>query len=143
MASRAVSTCPVATTTIPMLTRSIVGLHNQRMRQRPRVLYVSPLPLSPLTTDTCDFSDFLDAPMVLLPVDPVHELGTPAAVSPPPAASPPCSIPSLSPAYSSTPRCWFRIDHWHVGQESMPGVEDSFDLIHETLRKNRFEVIAN
>jgi hypothetical protein len=81
---------------------------------------------------------FLDAPTVLVPVDPKHEIGDPAITLSIVSTSPACFEPTRSPPYSATPRGWFTI--MREGTQAMSGIEKSLELLLDVLQKHKFEV---
>jgi hypothetical protein len=84
--------------------------------------------------------DFIDAPLVLLPVDPKFNLATPAFMIQSLAVSPACTKPTRTPPYPAAPRGWFTIRY--EGRNSMPGIERSLEFLIKILQENRFEVGA-
>ncbi|KAE9402538.1 hypothetical protein BT96DRAFT_990991 [Gymnopus androsaceus JB14] len=82
---------------------------------------------------------FLDAPMIMVPVDPKAHFGnaTDAQYTLKPVST--CSTPTTCPSPSQAHRAWFKIDD--VGRDSLPGIEETWSYLRDILKEHRFDAI--
>lgn len=83
-------------------------------------------------------SDFLDAPMIMVPVDPKAHFANATDAQYTLKPVPTCSTPTMRPSPSQAHRAWFKIND--VGRDSLPDIEQTWFYLREVLKQHRFDV---
>lgn len=117
----------------------IARAHNCGMWRSGPVLYVASLDLGVLWFWHLVLSlDFLDAPMIMLPVDPKAHYANATDAQYILKPVPTCSTPTMRPSPSRAHRAWFKIND--VGRDSLPDIEKTWFYLREVLKQHRFDV---
>ncbi|KAE9402537.1 hypothetical protein BT96DRAFT_879408 [Gymnopus androsaceus JB14] len=82
---------------------------------------------------------FLDAPMIMVPVDPKAHFGNTTDAQYTLKPVPTCSTPTTRPSPSQASRAWFKIND--VGRDNLPNIEETWFYLREILKEHRFDAI--